>query len=380
MKNLLIAVVALSVCACAGRQPPGERPELFVDALFGPRPVLAEGDELFALDEPMLSYLRQSLARRSQRVGSRLALAEALRTDLRLDYETTLTRTAAQAFEERAGNCLSLVLLAGAFAKQLDIPVIYQSVRGFDSWSRSDGITFLNEHVNLVLGLQPEPGRTVLFERPLTIDFVAPEDLPRQRTRPISEATLVAMFMNNRAAESLVNGEVRYAYWWARAAIEHDPSFRGAYNTLGVVYMRHGALPESERVLRFAYESEPGNAPVLANLVKLMSRQGRLGESEYFARMLAETDKYPPYYFLDQGLDALAAGDVDRAIHLLRKAQVRMPYDHEVHFGIALANLKRGDLGAARKHLVRAVDGSPTRERRAIYAAKLDRLNASQIN
>jgi Flp pilus assembly protein TadD len=380
MKIGLMTVVALLLGACTGLQHRGEQPDLFADALFGPPPELPRSEELFALSGPMHAYLQTNIARRAQRVGPKSALAEALRTDLRLEYEASLTRTAVQAFDERAGNCLSLVMLAGAFAKQLDVPVTYQSVRGYDTWSRSGDITILNEHVNLVLGLQVEPGRMALGERPLTVDFLAAGDIPRQRTRPISEATLIAMFMNNRAAESLVDGDVRHAYWWARAAVEQDHTFLAAYNTLGVVYMRHRALRHAEDVLRFAHTREPGNPQVLANLVKLMTKLGRFEDSARFAQMLAEVERHPPYYFLDRGLEALAAGDVARAMSLLRKAQARMPHDHEVHFGIALAHLQRGNLGAARRHLGQAADASPTRERRAIYAAKLDRLNATLVN
>ena len=44
-----------------------------------------------------------------------------------------------------------------------------------------------------------------------------------------------------RAAEALAGGDVGGAYWWARAAIRQDPQFISAYNTLGVIYRRHGA-------------------------------------------------------------------------------------------------------------------------------------------
>jgi hypothetical protein len=67
-------------------------------------------------------------------------------------------------------------------------------------------------------------------------------------------------------------------------------------------------------------------------------------------------------------------------IGLLKNVRVRMPHDHELHFGIAVAHPQRGNIGAARRHLEQAADDSPTRERRAIDAAKLDRLNATLVN
>jgi hypothetical protein len=38
----------------------------------------------------------------------------------------------------------------------------------------------------------------------LTIDFLPPEDMRGYRTHPLDEAEIVGMYMNNRAAEALV--------------------------------------------------------------------------------------------------------------------------------------------------------------------------------
>ena len=61
----------------------------------------------------------------------------------------------------------------------------------------------------------------------------------------IEEKTILAMYMNNRAAESLAGGRIDDAYWFARAAVLQDPDFMTPYNTLGVVYQRHGNLGEA---------------------------------------------------------------------------------------------------------------------------------------
>ena len=76
------------------------------------------------------------------------------------------------------------------------------------------------------------------------------------------------MYMNNRAVEALARGDVDDAYWWAREAIVQSPSFLAAYNTLGVVYRRHGNAREAEAVLRFVLEREPANTQAMSNLVR----------------------------------------------------------------------------------------------------------------
>ena len=48
-----------------------------------------------------------------------------------------MTRNAAEAFDARSGNCLSLVIMTAAFAKELGLPVRYQNVFVDEAWSRS---------------------------------------------------------------------------------------------------------------------------------------------------------------------------------------------------------------------------------------------------
>ena len=58
------------------------------------------------------------------------------------------------------------------------------------------------------------------------------------------------MYANNRAAEALADGRLDDAYAWAAESAAQGPGVHGAYNTLGVVYLRHGDLAEAERVVR----------------------------------------------------------------------------------------------------------------------------------
>ena len=54
----------------------------------------------------------------------------------------------------------------------------------------------------------------------------------------------------------------------ARAAIEAEPTFLTAYNTLAVVYLRRGALMQAERVLAQLLALEPANAAALPSAAK----------------------------------------------------------------------------------------------------------------
>ena len=63
--------------------------------------------------------------------------------------------------------------------------------------------------------------------------------------------------MNNRAAEALARGDLSDAYCWAREAMIQAPDFLSAYNTLGVLYPRHGNLAKAKKVLNHALQRDP---------------------------------------------------------------------------------------------------------------------------
>jgi Tfp pilus assembly protein PilF len=372
---LVAGLLALTGCASS---PLAQAPQrLFKDALFAPAPVPVTAQSIFELSPQMQRYLNEEIALQSRRRGSRQGLIEALYSKgmLQLEYDASLTRTAAQAFEARRGNCLSLVLMTSAFAKALDLPLRYQSVYVDELWSRSGDLYFVSGHVNLSLGrsLMDRSGKAPEADL-LTIDFIPPDQLRGQRSRVIDEATVVAMYMNNRAAEQLQLGLVDEAYWWARGAVTSDPRFTAAYNTLGVIYRRHGRAELAEEVFRAVLAEEPGNAQVLSNLILVLKERGLLAEVELMNARLRDIQPSPPFKFFDEGVLAMKAGDYKSAKRLFTREMDRFAYFHEIHFWLALANYGLGDLSEARKHLALARDNSPTVKDRQMYTAKLDSL------
>lgn len=375
--RVLVLHFTLWLTGCATVPPMGAPDRLFADHLFGPPSTVVDTSNLFTPSEAMRAYVAGPLARHAREQGLRNGLIQALREDVRLEYDATKTRTAAEAFEARMGNCLSLVVMASVLARELGIPVQIQSVRGSDTWMRDQGISFRTSHVNLVLGsraFDAMPGGNLAT--PLIVDFLPPPEAARWPGRVIEEETVVAMYSNNRAAETLTDGDVVTAYWWARAAIAASSRFLPAFNTLAIIYMRHGNLPEAELALRHSLEREPENVEALTNLALTLSRQGRKAEAEAVRLRLAEVAPHPPYAFLDQGLAALARGETDEAARLIRKELQRMPYDDEVNLAFAVVNLRLGDVQGARRHMRRAFENSPTQERRHIYSSKLKYLQS----
>ena len=372
---LLLLFSLLAGGASAPQAPPA--PPLFDDTRFTAPSQHISADDVFALTDAMRNYVKHDIGQQLRMKGAQRGLIDALynRGELKLEYDSAVTRNAAEAFEARTGNCLSLVIMTAALAKEVGLPVRFHSVYVPETWSRSGNLYFSSGHVNLAIGKKPVEARAVFdFAEYVTIDFLTPREMRGVHTQVIDEDTIVAMYLNNRAAESLAQERVDDAYWWARAAVEHAPTFLTPYNTLGVIYSMHGDAQRAADVLRYVVSVEPGNRQAMANLVPVLERLGRTQEAQELAQRLARLEPQPPFHYFNQGVAAMHARDYARAKSLFQQEVDRAAYYHEFHFWLALANLGLGDSKEARKHLAVALDNSTTRFDRDLYAAKLAHL------
>jgi len=377
-------LVALLLAGCAAvpdEQVGAQAPALFDDAQFGPAQPPLEAATVFGLSPEMKRFLDADLLPTAHALGSRKVLTEALYTHgrLRLEYESSMTRNAGEAFAARSGNCLSLVIMTGAFATAMGLEVSYQSVTSDEMWSRAGDMYFMSGHVNLSIA-PPLGERLTQWSRAgaYTIDFMPPDDAARTHVHAISEATVLAMYLNNLAAEAMVQGRLAEAYWHARQAVVVAPAFLSAYNTLGVIYLRHGDARHAEAVLRHVLDRTPDNAVVLTNQLLALRALGRDAEAARAAEHLARIEPVAPFHYFELGRAALNAGDPVAARGFFSKEIERAPDYHEFHFWLAVADAELGRLVEARAELMVAMDDAGRHSDRELYAAKLDKLKAWQ--
>jgi Tfp pilus assembly protein PilF len=372
-----LALLTLAACAAAPVEPRADY--LFQDKLFSAPSERISVTDVLAVSSEMRHYVRSEIADQLNTKGRQKGLFDALydKNQLRLEYDAAITRNAAQAFAARSGNCLSLVIMTAALAKEVGLAVSYQRVFTEDSWSRSGDLYFASGHINISLGRRVADPRVLFAERNvLTIDFYPPRPNTVQHSWTVKEENVLAMYMNNRAAETLAQGQLNDAYWWARAAIEQDPKFLASFNTLGVIYRRHGNVQDAERVLRYVLEREPENTDVISNLIMVLEDQGRASESKVLAQQLKDLQPFPPFYFFNLGQAAMREGNYRAARDYFAKEVARDAYYHEFHFWLAAAYLGLGDIKRAHTHLEIATENSATRTQHDLYAAKLDRINS----
>ncbi len=383
MRVLVWMLAGLVLSGCAALAPvPELKDPLFADELFAPPGVRVDAAQVFELSDAMRRYVRQEISPQVRNRGLVHALTDALytRSQLSLEYDSAITRSAREAFDVRAGNCLSLVIMTAALAREMGLEVRFHNVHTDEAWERSGDLYFFIGHVNLSIGPRLAGTWYAGQSEWRTIDFLPVRDLRRQRTQVIEESRIVAMFMNNRAAEAMAAGRLDDAYAFARAAVQHDRRFWTAYNTLGVVYQRRGAFAKAETVFRSVLATEPDNVHAMGNLVLSLQRQGRPQEAEVVAAELRRLQPIPPFALFREGQQALQAGEFRRAANLFERELDRSADYHEFHFWLGVALMNLGETRAARQHLEKALENSTTRDQSAIYSAKLKKLGSGRDN
>jgi Tfp pilus assembly protein PilF len=378
LARIACAVAAsLLVSACATVDLPAQVPADLLPASAAPS--LAAGDAL-ALSPAMQRWLDTEIRPQARIYGTRHALMTGLfdRRRLLVEYDSARTRTAAEAFDDRAGNCLSLVLLTASLAQALGLQVTYQTVDTGEGWSRSGEFVAYSGHINVVLGSGPVRRNTAGMTQDTTmvVDFLPPEDLRGHKMRLIDEATVLGMYLNNRAAEALAAGRTDEAAAWVRAALEQAPQFVPAWNTLAVLYRRSGDDARAERALRQALAADPFNTRVMSNLIGLLQAAGRSAEAQPLRERLAWLEPQAPFAAFQRGLDQARAGQWRQARDAFEQELKRDPHYHELHWWMAQAAAQLGDLESLRRHLALARDNAPTTPQQALYGAKLERLRA----
>jgi len=362
-------------CANMPEQSP-ESAGIFNDEAFQQFRLQVDPKVVFALTPAMQRYVETTLAP-AVRAKGREGLIDALYSSqlLGLSYDSRMTRNAGEAFEARAGNCLSLVIMTSAFAQALSIEVRYQRLRAEDIWFRDGDLTQLIGHVNLSLGQGANPAmRASNAQGWLTVDFLPLDDAQRTRVRIIEEQRVVAMYFNNRAAETLVEGRVEQAYWWARASIEQDRSFASGYITLAVIYFRRGQDLMAERTLRLALRLEPDNPQGLYNLAAVLRRSDRVAEAQTLEKRLSVVQPRTPIGLYKTGLAAYQHGDYETARASFAEALRSAPEEQDFHFMLGMAFWRLGQQRNALEELERARRLARDERQASAYSAKLSHL------
>jgi len=264
-------------------------------------------------------------------------------------YREHPTLSAAEAFEQRAGNCLTLVNLFIALARSAGLPAYPIEVGDFESFSRRGGTVLRSTHVIGGLEVGGEAGLQVW-----TVDFLPDRPKAYRRVRALTDDRYAALFYNSVAAEALLAGELGRADRLFRTALAHDPAAADAWSNWAVHAARSGDRRTAHARYAKALELEPTHLSALTNLAALHRLEGRTAEAEVLeARALAERSQ-SPYFLAERALRELRRSRLDEAERLLRRARAIDETIPEIHLALGRIDLERGREARAQDHFAEA--------------------------
>jgi len=318
-----------------------------------------------AITSEMRDFLAEHAPRDMARQVRLLELQDAMfdpEQGLGIEYGSHGTRTAAQAFSDGRGNCLSFTLLFVALAREAGLNPYFVEVAEVTGWSQRGSVGF--SHWHMFAEVEIDNGF-------VQVDFLPWLDRRYRSSRRIDEQRARAHFFNNVGAETLSDGDVKLAVAYFERALEFDSTFVPAKINFAVAMGRQKRHEEAIDLLLEVLDDEPRNVVAAANLASRYLAQGRDSEArDWLARRQSFLDDNPFHHF-KLGLRALETGDAQQARQHFKRAITRQR-DEAIFFEqLAEAHLRLGAERKARSALRRALDLTEDPGRREQIEARL---------
>ena len=292
------------------------------------------------------------------------------------EYRDYRTRTAAQTYGDRAGNCMSLVLLTAALADVVGVDVEFQDIEVPPVWDKQGNFYLINGHVNLRLIPRTRSDRIFVSKRAIQIDFLPERAVRAYNKIRVDKQTVLAMFYNNVAAESLVLGDYDRAYGLLKLGLQQQANYVPALNTLAVLYRYKGLEQQAETLYKLALSIKDHNMNALYNYAILLGSQNRLDEWAKIHKVL-ELDRIAnPYYYYDMAQQAYFEREYQDALLWYKRAVDKADYRHEFYFGLSRAYWATGDERLAKKNMEKALSLTRDENNKIRYQAKLHAMKS----
>ena len=285
---------------------------------------------------------------------------------LGLSYYGDANSTVAETFTNRQANCLSLTLMTYALAKGLGLDASLKDVFIPEYWSRKQGFSLLNGHVNVLLTDTRDP-----FATPRLVDFDARMQGQQFKSETMSVNRALSMFYNNKGANALVYGNYPVAFRYLRAALKQDDQFTAAWINLGVLYRFAEHYRYAEEAYQKVLQLDAQNLIARENLAILFRLTGRDSMANELAKEVHQLRVANPYYHLIRGDEAFEEGDFNLAHTYYRRAYRLDRTNHLILFALGKTALATGETDDAQAFLERAIKRAEIPADRQRYSAKL---------
>lgn len=325
--------------------------------------------ELLTLEPAMAKFLIKKVGRKSSREARLNGLLDAMfsKRGLDIQYGNSRTKTAAETFEDRSGNCLSFTFLFVAMARHLGLEAYFMEVDQVLSWDRRNEIVVSNRHMFAEVEL--DNGK-------VQVDFLPEPEKRYHAVRRISDARALAHYYNNLGAERLTHDEPHTALAYFRKALDTDSRLSQAMVNQGFAYRRLQRFDEAESSYLQALETEGSHPVAASNLASLYLTQGRRDEAAPYVRRAEGYQQRNPFHHYRLGLQRVASGDHVKAIEHLKNAIRRDPKAPDFHITLSESYVALGDRDKAIESLRKAIRLTEDRERKAELRQRREALSA----
>jgi tetratricopeptide (TPR) repeat protein len=341
---------------------------------FGSKPNLPSKQSLLEVDsqskENFLNYYETNL---KPNKSKSLVLATYIKTLVSdFNYDSSAFSTS-ESLAKKKGNALTFALLSTSLADLIDIKVTYEMM---DSpYSYENGERALNsQHINSLIH-QTKHERDVYRNGQssiIKIDFFPNKD--SYILRKIHQSEIISMYFQNKAAEALLEKNYSRAYWLAKESLVYSKNNIDSLNILGMVYEDTGYNQDANSVYEYALELSPTNIDALTYYHEFLVKNKFKEKAIAIKDRIDNTDIADPFSWIRNGDLALSSGDYDQAITHYKKVIELTPYLHQAHFGLAQANLLKGNIQKAQDYFTLALEHSDNNKMRYSYQNRLAEL------
>lgn len=328
---LMLWVLCVTISACSiipldlGFSNDGE-----MDAV-----ILGQGEDAFpeldtmALNQEITDYLAAHVPRRAtdREIVDRLRELLFEEGYLNIQYDDLRTRTAIETFQDRQGNCLSVVSLYIAMARHLGVDARFQTVKVRPRWDRRGELLVISQHINAVGRF----GQSTYY----VVDFTPEISVQQLTAATVSDTHARALYFNNLGAESLIAGDSERALQFFKNALWTDPALSIAWNNIGTAYNRNGDKALAEYAYRKAYATDKTNATAINNLAKYYHNQGDFETSERYTKAIERFNNRNPYYHYNMGNIAYAESDFEMAREHFTRAVRRKEVEPDFYYALS---------------------------------------------
>ena len=326
-------------------------------------------EEVLALSPEIERYIEARVRLNQPKSARVLDLMDALfgKNGLDIVYGDDETKSAAETFETRSGNCLSFTILFVALARHVGLEASFQEVGEILSWDRRGDVAVSNRH--MYAEIETTGG-------PLRVDFLPGVEKRYRSVRRIDERRVLAHYYSNLGAEALTNDDLAEAQKMFTRALEIDDTLAAAWVNMGVTHRRLGESEAAESSYLRALELDPREISAASNLARLYSASGRSRQAAPYLRKVRRQRRSNPFWHFQEGLDAEAKGDLQAARRSFNRAVRLLPDDSMFRAELGKTQQRAGRPRKAERSFKRALSLATDAEERAIVEELLRELRA----